>query len=260
MYIFSGGGGGGGDDTTAPVPNPMQWASPPAVLTPLTITMVAATATDDGGGPVQYYFEETTGNIGGTSSGWQSSTVYTDTGLLAATQYCYRVRARDQSGNTTGWSSTVCASDLGDTNAPTPAPTIVAGPNNLAGPDINTGSGQFFPAAGNFNWWHKVVANVAGITDDSGGPIEIRFICLNDSSLNSNTKIPAPLRPIYIDTPVAIGSIASGWRLTFEGTNVVYDVDIAKFGGIGKTLNWKVCVYDPSGNAACSAVYTVGPP
>ncbi len=53
----------------------------------------------ENGGSLQYYFEETSGNSGGTSSGWQSSPTYIDTGLVNGTEYTYRVRMRDLSGN-----------------------------------------------------------------------------------------------------------------------------------------------------------------
>ena len=49
-----------------------------------SISMTATTATDPSGG-VQYYFDETTGNPGGTDSGWQTSSSYTDTGLTCGT-------------------------------------------------------------------------------------------------------------------------------------------------------------------------------
>lgn len=60
-----------------------------------TITMTATTVADPEGGAVEYYFTETSGNPGGTSSGWQSSPTYTDTGLNPNTQYTYTVKARD---------------------------------------------------------------------------------------------------------------------------------------------------------------------
>ncbi|MCP4378996.1 MAG: hypothetical protein GY794_22820, partial [bacterium] len=56
--------------------------------------MVAATGTDVSG-PVEYFFDETSGNPGGTDSGWQTSPSYTDTGLDAGTQYTYTVTMRD---------------------------------------------------------------------------------------------------------------------------------------------------------------------
>lgn len=90
-------------DTTPPTPDPMTWTIAPQATGPTTITMTATTATDPSG--VEYYFECLT--TGGHSSGWQSSTVYTDTDLLPSTQYTYRVKARDQyvTPNETEWSS-----------------------------------------------------------------------------------------------------------------------------------------------------------
>ena len=90
-------------DTTAPTPDPMSFATPPAALAKTSITMTATTATDPSG--VEYFFECTAG--GGHSSVWQDSPTYTDTGLTAATQYSYRVRARDKSAaqTATAWSA-----------------------------------------------------------------------------------------------------------------------------------------------------------
>jgi hypothetical protein len=56
--------------------------------------MTATTGSDDSG-PVEYFFDETSGNPGGTDSGWQTSATYTDSGLDADTQYTYTVQMRD---------------------------------------------------------------------------------------------------------------------------------------------------------------------
>jgi hypothetical protein len=91
----------------------MSFATPPAALGQTSITMTATTATDTSS--VEYFFECTAG--GGHSSAWQDSPTYTDTGLTAATQYSYRVRARDKSAaqTATGWSATASATT---TNTP----------------------------------------------------------------------------------------------------------------------------------------------
>jgi hypothetical protein len=68
----------------------------PYVADPETqIAMIASTASDASG--VEYYFTETSGNPGGSYSGWQDSPVYTDTGLTPGLTYSYRVTARDKS-------------------------------------------------------------------------------------------------------------------------------------------------------------------
>jgi hypothetical protein len=95
-------------DTNAPVPNPMTWASAPSAVNYASITMTATTATDDNSPPVQYYFECTTD--GTKTSGWQSGTTYLATGLTPLTSYSFRVKARDNVLNETGWSSTLSAS------------------------------------------------------------------------------------------------------------------------------------------------------
>ncbi|MHC4722040.1 MAG: hypothetical protein ACYS6I_04940, partial [Planctomycetota bacterium] len=112
---------GGPPDTTPPTPDPMTWASAPSADSASAISMTATTATDPSG--VEYYFDATDG---GNDSGWQDSTSYTDTGLNASTQYCYRVQARDKSPNqnATAWSSPdACATtDPEDVAPPTPDP------------------------------------------------------------------------------------------------------------------------------------------
>ena len=81
-------------DNIAPTPNPMTFDVAPQALSSNAITMTATIATDANG--VQYYFDETSGNPGGTDSGWQDSPTYTDTGLSPNTTYSYTVTARDK--------------------------------------------------------------------------------------------------------------------------------------------------------------------
>ena len=96
-------------DTFPPTPNPMTWLTEPYETSTSSISMVATTAVDQST-PISYYFEfysSPTGGTGGTDSGWQSSTTYTDSGLSANHQYGYRVKAKDANNNETSYSSPV---------------------------------------------------------------------------------------------------------------------------------------------------------
>jgi hypothetical protein len=98
-------------DNDPPIPNPATFSTPPVPLNNSKIIMAATTGIDVSI-PVQYLFEETSGNSGGTSSDWQESPVYTDTGLMAGTEYTYTVKMKDLYGNTTAASDPVSVSTL----------------------------------------------------------------------------------------------------------------------------------------------------
>lgn len=83
-------------DNDPPTPDPLTWSTEPYNESSVNITMVASTASDLSL-PIEYYFNETTGNSGGSDSGWQQSTTYSDIGLSENTQYGYEVKARDNS-------------------------------------------------------------------------------------------------------------------------------------------------------------------
>ncbi len=86
-------------DTNAPVPDPATFAVTPTFAGSGALTMAATVGSDDGV-TVYYYFNETSGNTGGTDSGWQLSPTYTDSGLLHNIQYTYTVQLRDSVPNT----------------------------------------------------------------------------------------------------------------------------------------------------------------
>jgi hypothetical protein len=181
------------------------------------------------------------------------------------------VRARDKYNNATDWSEPVCVNHIGDVNAPTPAPTFVpVAAQNITRQDANTASGQFEwdPVNFQWDWWHRVIVDVTGVTDDitQTSELEVRFIC-SSSGYSSDNVIPATYLPIRIGHPVAIGGripdgsgAASGsYRLTWNGTNrIVYEVYVDAVGGsYGRQLSWHVCVYDESNNAACTPTNTI---
>jgi len=111
-------------DTTPPSPNPGMWAIEPRAAGATTIRMTALRAADVSG--VEYYFEETSGNPGGTDSGWQESNSYEDAGLSPGTTYTYQVRTRDKSPacNETGSSAVHSATTLTSDPLP-PSPNSV---------------------------------------------------------------------------------------------------------------------------------------
>ena len=90
-------------DVNPPLPNPMAWASAPALSGPYSAVMTAATATDDDA--VEYYFHNATDPS--RDSGWQDGTTFADPNLDPAILYTYKVKARDKSPqqNTTAYSS-----------------------------------------------------------------------------------------------------------------------------------------------------------
>lgn len=85
-------------DTQPPIPNPATFAQLPSATSSSSIYMAATTGTDENG-PVEYYFAETTGNPGGSDSGWQTDPFYTDADLDPDTTYTYTVQMRDALGN-----------------------------------------------------------------------------------------------------------------------------------------------------------------
>jgi len=127
-------------DTDPPSPDPATWAAPPAEDGPFAITMTATTGEDVS--DVEYFFKSDIGNpAGGTDSGWQSSSTYSDTGLLPNTTYSYYVSMRDTAStpNHGGWSSiasaTTAAAMAGRTNGPPNVVFIYA--DDLGNADIS---------------------------------------------------------------------------------------------------------------------------
>ncbi len=81
-------------DLAPPTPNPAVFTVGPVAISSTQVRMTAAVSEDPSGG-VEYLFTETTGNPGGTSSGWQTSRSYIDDGLIPGTTYSYTVTTRD---------------------------------------------------------------------------------------------------------------------------------------------------------------------
>ena len=84
----------------------VDWSAAPYAVSQTAISMEVAAEPN----AAEYRFvfvSSPTAGTGGTSSGWQSSRLYTDGGLSINHQYGYRVEARDANGVTIGTSPTV---------------------------------------------------------------------------------------------------------------------------------------------------------
>jgi len=101
------------DDATSPSPDPPEWSTPPYATGRTSIRMISQQAFDTSG--VEYRFDCPTDST--KSSGWQASRSYSATGLTAATQYGFKVQARDISDNynETGFSEESWATTFGGT-------------------------------------------------------------------------------------------------------------------------------------------------
>jgi len=259
---------GDSDDFTPPTPNPMSFDVLPYQDSSGSVTMTATVATDIISAPVQYLFEETSGNPGGDDSIWLSSPVYVDDGLILDNTYCYRVKARDARGNETALSAESCVTvqAQADSNAPDLPPDVF-----VRSDDVNTVPNYDLSLSGQFllssNWYHRIVANVAGITDDvtPAGDIQIRFICITEPALSSEAFVTMPPRPITIADTGGLGVYGvllppTGlWQITYIGGTIVYDVNVFEYSGPGRYLRWKICAYDAAMNEICSEEHWIGP-
>ena len=157
-----------GADTTPPLPDPMTWAIAPAPVNSTQIAMTASTA-EDAEFDVEYLFVNITAPS--RSSGWQSHSDWTDTGLADNTEYVYRVKARDTSANRneTNWS------------APAAVRTPVEWDINPPAPDPMTWKNK--PAMIGYN---AVTMTATAATDAEGNtPVQYYFANLTDPSRDS---------------------------------------------------------------------------
>jgi hypothetical protein len=157
--------GTGAPDNTRPTPSPLTWASAPAAASSSSITMTATTASDASG--VEYFFDETTGNLGGSDSGWQNSPTYIDTGLSASTTYTYTVKARDKSS---AQNETLVSSAASATTNPPPSGAVVWNVNigNQITPADNYAGAV--PQSTPINWNSITATSYTGLAlEDSSG-------------------------------------------------------------------------------------------
>jgi hypothetical protein len=93
------------EDTTPPTNIAISSITPDS-STQLTITAQTATDSESGLNSAPYWFHETSGNPGALSSSvWQTSTTFINTGLSPNTEYSYQVKAKDANNNESTYST-----------------------------------------------------------------------------------------------------------------------------------------------------------
>ncbi|MFA5937145.1 MAG: peptidoglycan-binding protein [Candidatus Paceibacterota bacterium] len=134
------------EDTTAPTNIGLSSIT---VDSSSQLTILAQTAVDVNSGlhGTPYYFSETSGHTGGSSSVYQASTTFIDSGLSENTQYTYKVKAKDANSNESAYSTTLSKYTL--SNTPTTL-AATATTNSMAlsvdsfSNDTSGGSGYYF--------------------------------------------------------------------------------------------------------------------
>jgi len=190
-YAITGEEGPSPEDHTPPTPNPMTWATEPYATSPNSIAMVATTATDPEDNGVVYEFWNITLDY---YSEWLSSPTWTDTGLDPNTEYCYRVRARDESvnQNMTEWSDPpACATTLEEGEEPDEEPPL---PNPSQWEQVPNEYYAIDPNDEIYWYWHIMEAVAASEAETGGNdPVEYYFECTAGYGQDSGWQ----LGPVY---------------------------------------------------------------
>ena len=203
-------------DTTPPTPNPMTWAVEPHPIGPNSITMTATTATDPCG--VEYYFDETSGNSGGSDSGWQDSPAYTDSGLTPGLTYTYRVKARDKSPYRNEASYSVSRS------ATVPLPPAITSITPTSGPKntyvriegqrfgVAAGSVRFAGGTASIVSWSDSVVSCCVPESAVTGNVVVQSAALSDSNaVGFTVTTPSTIRVSKTGVVPGIENGADAW-------------------------------------------------
>ncbi|MEY3898348.1 MAG: hypothetical protein RLZZ214_3869 [Verrucomicrobiota bacterium] len=196
--------------TWAPLmPGTATFDSPPTANGSTAVTMTAQPGEVEygqTGGSVEYLFTETSGNSGATSSVWQTSRSYTDTGLQPGTTYGYTVSMR-AGALTSATSSPASATTKGSiipsniTVASTKAFTVASGNGYKAVTNLGT-----FDASGA----DKLVVVVAleNANNEPAMTFGVRYngIQMIEAVQQSGSNKAGSLAIYYLDNPGAVGT------------------------------------------------------
>jgi lysophospholipase L1-like esterase len=230
--------GTGGADTTPPAPDSMTWAVEPTAAGGNAITMSATAAIDPSG--VEYYFDETSGNPGGSDSGWQESPHYTDTGLSPDTPYTYTVTARDKSP---GQNATAPSSPAAGATTASPPFGLVVNVNIDGFNQSRTG--LIGPAGGSGETWAQSITGThaaspwtqSPLPDSTGATTGIGYVIANSGGLFRQDQTAA----FEVLQSALFVNNNNPTTLTINGLNPssYYDIYIAAYASTyPTTMNW----------------------
>ncbi|MFN7561015.1 MAG: autotransporter-associated beta strand repeat-containing protein [Prosthecobacter sp.] len=183
--------------------------SPPEANGPTAVTMTAEMG-EVGygytGGTVEYLFTETSGNPGATSSAWQTSRTYTDTGLQPGTNYTYTVSMRAGTLSST-------------TSAPvsvTTTPTMLTGTIAVnATQQFSVASGSGYKAVTGLGTFDAATADklvvVIGMENANNDPCMIYGVRYNGVQMieavqQTGGNADGTIAIYYLDNPGAVGT------------------------------------------------------
>jgi hypothetical protein len=159
---------------------------------------------------------------GSHDSGWQEEPNYTDGNLDAETEYCYRVKARDNSSNRneTVWSDIVCITTPEAEDVLPPTPYQMDWDRSLDANGFDGTPREVYTGPDAHPWGYSAVMRADPNTDDPSG-VEFYFECVTNSGYDS------------------------GWITFPAGPPFEYSVDV---GLLGQSLVFRVRARDRSGN------------
>lgn len=196
--------------TWAPLtPDPASFDRVPTSFGSSTMSMSATPGSinTDATDPIEYLFTESSGNSGGSSSGWQTSPSYTDTGLQSSATYTYTVSMR--AGPLTAITSApLSATTIGPSSAGTITVDASQQFSLQSGSDLKAVTGLGLFDAGDADKLVVVVSTEHGFNNGNGFVFEVQY---NGQALTEAIQEDAAAGRgtaaiFYLDNPGPIGS------------------------------------------------------